>query len=94
VIRFGAATDFCSLPGRVAGGDSGEVVCDHHHRRRGDLDLMAALGWEAYRFSIAWPRVQPDGRGPLNKRGVALYRLVEGLARAGSSRWRPWITGS
>jgi beta-glucosidase len=55
--------DFCSLPGRVVGGDSGEVACDHYHRWRGDLDLMAALGLETYRFSIAWPRVQPDGRG-------------------------------
>ena len=76
--------DFCSLPGRVAGGDSGEVACDHYHRWRGDLDLMAALGLETYRFSIAWPRVQPDGRGPLNKRGVAFYRrLVEGLLARG-----------
>ena len=76
--------DFCSLPGRVVGGDSGEVACDHYHRWRGDLDLMAALGLETYRFSIAWPRVQPDGRGPLNKRGVAFYRrLVEGLLARG-----------
>ena len=76
--------DFCSLPGRVVGGDSGEVACDHYHRWRGDLDLMAALGLETYRFSIAWPRVQPDGRGPLNKRGVAFYRrLVEGLLERG-----------
>ena len=76
--------DFCSLPGRVAGGHSGEVACDHYHRWRGDLDLMAALGLETYRFSIAWPRVQPDGRGPLNQRGVAFYRrLVEGLLERG-----------
>ena len=76
--------DFCALPGRVAGGDSGEVACDHYHRWRGDLDLMASLGLETYRFSIAWPRVQPDGRGKLNRRGVAFYRrLVEGLLERG-----------
>jgi beta-glucosidase len=76
--------DFCALPGRVAGGDSGEVACDHYHRWRGDLDLMASLGLETYRFSIAWPRVQPEGRGPLNRRGVAWYRrLVEGLLERG-----------
>jgi beta-glucosidase len=76
--------DFCALPGRVAGGDSGEVACDHYHRWRGDLDLMASLGLQTYRFSIAWPRVQPDGRGPLNKRGVAWYRrLVEGCLERG-----------
>jgi beta-glucosidase len=76
--------DFCALPGRVAGGDSGEVACDHYHRWRDDLDLMAALGLETYRFSIAWPRVQPEGRGALNERGVAFYRgLVEGLLERG-----------
>ena len=76
--------DFCALPGRVAGGSSGEVACDHYHRWRGDLDLMASLGLETYRFSIAWPRVQPDGRGRLNARGVAFYRrLVEGLLERG-----------
>jgi beta-glucosidase len=76
--------DFCALPGRVAGGDSGEVACDHYHRWRADLDLMASLGLETYRFSIAWPRVQPDGRGKLNRRGVAFYRrLVEGCLERG-----------
>ena len=62
------------------GGDSGEVACDHYHRWEADLDLMASLGIESYRFSISWPRVQPDGQGPLNHRGVAFYRrLGEGL---------------
>ncbi len=76
--------DFCRLPGRVAGGDSGEVACDHYHRWRGDLDLMASLGLQTYRFSIAWPRVQPDGRGRLNRRGVAWYRrVVEGCLERG-----------
>jgi beta-glucosidase len=75
---------FCRRPGAVAGGDTGDVACDHYHRWREDLDLMAKLGIESYRFSIAWPRVQPDGRGPLNRRGVDWYRqLCEGLRERG-----------
>jgi beta-glucosidase len=75
---------FCRRPGAVAGGDTGDVACDHYHRWREDLDLMAALGAESYRFSIAWPRVQPDGRGALNRAGVDFYRrLAEGLRERG-----------
>ena len=71
-------------PGAVVNGDTGDVACDHYHRWAADLDLMVELGLESYRFSIAWPRVQPDGRGALNPRGVALYRrLVEGLLERG-----------
>jgi beta-glucosidase len=68
----------------VANGDTGDVACDHYHRWREDLDLMRSLNVESYRFSIAWPRVQPDGRGPLNPKGVTFYRrLVEGLLERG-----------
>jgi beta-glucosidase len=75
---------FCHRPGAVAGGDTGDVACDHYHRWREDLDLMASLGVESYRFSIAWPRVQPDGRGALNRPGVDWYRrLAEGLRERG-----------
>ncbi len=75
---------FCRRPGAVANGDTGDVACDHYHRWRGDLDLMAAMGIESYRFSISWSRVQPDGRGALNPKGVAFYRrVVEGLLRRG-----------
>jgi beta-glucosidase len=75
---------FCAIPGAVVNGDNGDVACDHYHRWESDLDLMAALNIESYRFSIAWPRVQPDGRGPLNHKGVAFYRrLVEGLLERG-----------
>jgi beta-glucosidase len=75
---------FCRRPGAVAGGDTGDVACDHYHRWREDLDLMASLGVESYRFSIAWPRVQPDGRGALNRPGVDFYRrLAEGLRERG-----------
>jgi beta-glucosidase len=75
---------FCTLPGAVANGDSGDVACDHYHRWEEDLELLSSLGLESYRFSIAWPRVQPDGRGALNQKGVAFYRrLVESLLERG-----------
>jgi beta-glucosidase len=75
---------FCRRPGAVAGGDTGDVACDHYHRWREDLDLMAALGVESYRFSISWTRVQPDGRGAVNPAGVDFYRrLCEGLRERG-----------
>ncbi len=75
---------FSRKPGAIVNGDTGDVACDHYHRWSEDLDLMASLGLESYRFSIAWPRVQPDGRGPLNPRGIAFYRrLVEGLLERG-----------
>jgi beta-glucosidase len=75
---------FCRIPGAIANGDTGDVACDHYHRVEQDLDLMADLGLESYRFSIAWPRVQPDGAGALNPAGVAFYRrLVEGLLERG-----------
>jgi beta-glucosidase len=76
--------EFCRKPGAVAGGDTGDVACDHYHRWEEDLDLMALLGVESYRFSIAWPRVQPDGRGALNRPGVDWYRrLAEGCRERG-----------
>jgi beta-glucosidase len=75
---------FCATPGAVANGDTGEPACDHYHRWESDLDLMAELGLESYRFSVAWPRVQPSGRGPANERGLAFYRrLAEGLLERG-----------
>ncbi len=75
---------FCRRPGAVAGGDTGDVACDHYHRWREDLDLMASLGVESYRFSISWPRVQPDGRGAVNRAGVDFYkRLCAGLRERG-----------
>jgi beta-glucosidase len=71
---------FCRVPDAVAQSETGDVACDHYHRWREDLDLMAALRLEAYRFSIAWPRVQPHGRGALNRKGVDFYRhLASGL---------------
>jgi beta-glucosidase len=75
---------FCSVPGKVVNGENGDVACDHYHRLDQDLDMMAGLGIKAYRFSIAWPRVQPDGRGAFNEKGLAFYeRLVDGLLERG-----------
>ncbi|QGZ59000.1 GH1 family beta-glucosidase [Paraburkholderia acidiphila] len=75
---------FCRVPGKVVKGESGDVACDHYHRFEEDLDLMAQMGVNAYRFSIAWPRVQPDGRGAYNEKGLAFYeRLVDGLLKRG-----------
>jgi beta-glucosidase len=75
---------FCRTPGKVANGDTGDVACEHYRRFEADLDLMAALGLESYRFSIAWPRVQPTGRGPVNVAGLRFYReLAEGLRARG-----------
>lgn len=75
---------FSHTPGRVYRGDTGDVACDHYHRLEEDLDLMAWLGLGAYRFSVAWPRIQPEGRGPANRSGLDFYRrLVEGLGERG-----------
>lgn len=74
---------FARLPGATFHGDTGDIACDHYHRLECDLDLMAQLGLKAYRFSIAWPRVQPDGRS-LNPVGLDFYdRLLDGLLAHG-----------
>ncbi|MCO5994900.1 GH1 family beta-glucosidase [Actinoallomurus rhizosphaericola] len=75
---------FCREPGRVRDGHTADVACDHYHRWAEDLDLIAGLGARAYRFSVAWPRVQPTGGGPVNPKGLDFYdRLVDGLAERG-----------
>ncbi|SDZ43222.1 GH1 family beta-glucosidase [Herbiconiux ginsengi] len=75
---------FSHTPGRVWNGDTGDVADDHYHRWEADLDLMQELGLESYRFSIAWPRIQPTGRGPALPEGIAFYsRLVDGLIARG-----------
>jgi len=75
---------FAATPGKVANGDTGAVACDHYHRWEDDLDLMQRLGVQAYRFSVAWPRVIPDGTGAVNARGLDFYdRLVDGLLARG-----------
>jgi beta-glucosidase len=75
---------FCTVPGTVTGGQNGDVACDHYHRFAEDVALLAGIGAKAYRFSVAWPRVQPDGTGPANGRGLDFYdRLVDALLAAG-----------
>lgn len=81
---------FCAQPGKIADGSDGSVACDHYHRLEADLDLIAGLGVDAYRFSVAWPRVQPLGSGDWNPPGLAFYdRLVDGLLARGI---RPYLT--
>ncbi len=75
---------FCTVPGVIADASNGDVACDHYHRLEEDLDLIASLGVNCYRFSIAWPRVQPLGHGAWNAKGMDFYkRLVEGLQERG-----------
>ena len=77
---------FCRTPGNVANGDNGDRACDHYHRWPEDFDLMTSLGVRGYRFSVAWPRIQPDGRGAVNRKGIDFYRrLVEGMLERGIS---------
>ncbi len=71
---------FSHTPGKVVHGDTGDIACDQYHRLGEDLDLMSSLGIKAYRFSVAWPRIQPEGGGQVNKKGLDYYRrLVDGL---------------
>jgi len=75
---------FCRQPGAIKDGHTGDVAADHYHRWPQDVALMADLGVSTYRFSIAWPRIQPDGSGPVNLAGLDFYdRLTDGLLAAG-----------
>ncbi|MEM7378919.1 MAG: GH1 family beta-glucosidase [Pseudomonadota bacterium] len=75
---------FCTVPGAIADGSDGRVACDHYRRYREDVDLIASLGFNAYRFSIAWPRVIPTGTGEVNAKGLDFYdRLVDALLEKG-----------
>ena len=74
---------FSDVPGAIADGQSGAHACDHYHRFPEDVAIMAGIGAGAYRFSVSWSRVQPDGTGPANERGLAFYdRLVDALLEA------------
>jgi beta-glucosidase len=75
---------FCRQPGRIVDGSSPAIACDHYHRFASDIALLAALGVKHYRFSIAWPRIIPEGRGAVNEKGVDFYRrLVDCLREHG-----------
>lgn len=81
---------FSHAPGRVLHGHTGDVACDHYHRFSDDVKLMAELGLRAYRLSVAWPRIQPDGVGSGNQEGLDFYRrLVDELLEHDIE---PWIT--
>ena len=81
---------FSHTPGRVRNGDTGDVACDHYHRYRDDVALMAGLGLNAYRFSVSWSRVLPDGTGAVNEAGLDFYdRLVDELLAHGIA---PFVT--
>jgi beta-glucosidase len=81
---------FSHTEGKTANGDTGDVACDHYHRWPEDIRLMQDLGLNAYRLSVAWPRILPDGRGRINEPGFAFYdRLIDGLLEAGLT---PWVT--
>ena len=75
---------FCKLPGKIRDGSNGDVADDHYHLYKQDVALMKALGVSTYRFSIAWPRVFPEGSGAPNPKGLAFYdRLVDELLANG-----------
>ncbi|MGQ0627943.1 MAG: GH1 family beta-glucosidase [Phycisphaerales bacterium] len=77
-------------PGNVLHDQTGDVACDHYHRSAEDVRLMSQIGLRAYRFSISWARVMPDGVGRINEPGMAFYdRLVDQLLAAGIT---PWVT--
>jgi beta-glucosidase len=81
---------FCRIPGVIDNGDTGDIACDHYHRWQQDIGLMRDLNLQAYRFSIAWPRVLPEGTQRVNRAGLDFYdRLVDGLLAAGI---RPYAT--
>lgn len=81
---------FCTKPGAIYGGHTGEVACDHYSRYADDVRLMSSLGLRAYRLSISWPRVLPAGVGEVNQRGLDFYkRLMDSLLEAGIT---PWVT--
>lgn len=75
---------FAHTPGKMANGETGDIACDHYNRWREDVEIMRALGLKAYRFSISWSRIFPEGKGRINERGLDHYeRLVDALLDAG-----------
>jgi beta-glucosidase len=81
---------FCDIPENVESGHNGDIACDHYHLFEEDVKMMQELGLQAYRFSIAWPRIQPDGKGDVNQQGIDFYnRLIDCLLEHGIE---PWVT--
>lgn len=80
--------DTDGVRGVISGKDTGDIACDHYHRYREDVALMRQLGLQAYRFSVAWPRVLPQGKGQPNEAGLAFYdRLIDAILSAGIEPW-------
>jgi len=74
----------CRQPGRIHEGETGNEACDHYNRYREDVGLMREIGLRAYRFSVSWPRILPEGRGALNEKGLDFYdRLIDGMVARG-----------
>lgn len=81
---------FAHTPGKISRGDTGDIACDQYHRYEEDVALMKELGVDAYRFSLSWPRIVPDGSGQVNPAGIAYYnRLIDCLLKNGIA---PWVT--
>ena len=81
---------FAKEKGRIVGGHTGDTACDHYHRYREDVAMMKEMGIKAYRFSVDWSRVLPEGKGRVNEAGVAFYsNLIDALLEAGIE---PYIT--
>ncbi len=81
---------FCRQDQAVYGGDSGDIACDHYHRFRQDIALMKRIGLKAYRLSISWPRIFPEGTGQVNVKGLDFYQnLIDALREAGIE---PFVT--
>lgn len=81
---------FCHIPGKIKNHQTGDVACDHYHRFREDVKLMADMGLQAYRLSVSWPRIQPSGRGKPNPEGIRFYSdLIDTLL---DHKITPWIT--
>lgn len=81
---------FCRIPGKVRNGDTGDVACDHYHLWEKDVELMKTLGLKAYRFSMSWSRVLPEGRGKSNQKGIDFYsRLIDKLLE---NKIEPFVT--
>ena len=81
---------YCRQPGKIFGGHTGDMACDHYHRYREDIGIMKQIGISAYRFSISWARILPQGQGTVNEEGIAFYnRLIDELITNGIE---PYIT--
>jgi len=81
---------FCSIPGKINNNETGDVACDHYHKFKEDIKLMKNMGVKAYRFSIAWSRIMPTGKGAVNEKGIQFYsELIDELLKADIV---PWVT--